>query len=77
MSAKLTRDQVIETLGPLEDLKIAEVIGTGATHAELVEAKRWVAGDKRTLGDDDPMRPSVVTRLCDIIRTEEPEWYDQ
>lgn len=74
---KLTHDQVVDTLGRMDDLRIAEIIATGATLPELIEAKRWVAGYKRTLGDEDDMRPSVVTRLCDILRTEEPEWYDQ
>lgn len=73
----LTRDEVLGTMGPLDDLRIAEIIGTGATEAELIEAKRWVDGYKRTLGDDEPLRPSVVARLCDILRADEPEWYDQ
>jgi hypothetical protein len=74
---ELNHDRVTEILGRYDDLRIAEIIGTGATAAEVVEAKRWAEGYKRTLGDDQPLRPAVVTRLCDILRSEEPEWYDQ
>lgn len=74
---ELNHDRVTEILGSYDDLRIAEIIGTGATAAEVVEAKRWAEGYKRTLGDDQPLRPAVVTRLCDILRGEEPEWYDQ
>ncbi|WP_142848106.1 hypothetical protein [Telmatospirillum sp. J64-1] len=74
---QLTREQVKAIAGPMDDLRMAEVIGTGATPAELAEARRWVEGYKRTLGDADPLRPTVIDRLCDILRSEEPEWYDQ
>lgn len=73
----LSREQVTEILGRCDDMRVLEIIGTGATPAEVVEAKRWTAGYKRTLGDDQPLRPFVVTRLCDILRAEDPEWYDR
>lgn len=44
--------------------------------AELTEAKRWLAGYKRTIGDAEDLRPSVITKVCDILRGEEPEWFD-
>ena len=70
----VTREQVVDTLGRLDDLKIAEIIATGATPAEVVEAKRWLAGDKRTLGDEEPLRPSVIGAVCDLLRADEPDW---
>lgn len=73
---KLTREDVSEIMGRMDDLRVAEIIGTGATPAELVEGKRWAAGDQRTIGDDEELRAIVVTRVCDILRAEEPEWYD-
>lgn len=77
MGTRLTRDQVTAMLGRIDDLRIAEIIGSGASLAEILEAKRWAAGDLRTLSDGDKRRPSVVGRVCDIIRAEEPEWYDR
>ncbi|MBC7905942.1 MAG: hypothetical protein H7Y60_04230 [Rhodospirillaceae bacterium] len=71
----MNRMQVEEIMGRLDDLKLAEILETDASPTELLEAKRWVAGYKRTLPEDLPLRPSVVDRLCDIIRMDEPDWY--
>lgn len=73
---KARRGEIVEVAGPLDDLRIAEIMGTGATVAELTEAKRWLAGYKRTIGDAEDLRPSVITKVCDILRGEEPEWFD-
>ena len=70
----LTRDQVVTTLGRIDDVAVAEIIASGASMPELLEAKRWVAGDQRTLGDDMRLRPAVVSKVCELLRTEETEW---
>jgi len=71
----LNRMQVEAIMGRLDDLKLAEILQTGASEPELLEAKRWIAGYKRTVPEDLPLRPSVVDRLCDIMRMDEPDWY--
>lgn len=73
-STALDRQTVEEVMGRLDDLKLAEILRTGASPAELLEAKRWTAGDKRTVSDSLPIRLAVVDRLCDILRTDEPDW---
>lgn len=73
--ASLTRQQVEEIMGRIDDLKVAEIIESGASAPELLEAKRWMIGYKRTIPDDLPVRTSVVDRLCEIIRCDEPDWY--
>lgn len=70
----VSRDQVEAILGRMDDLRLAEILETGASEPELVEAKRWHAGYKRTVPDYLPLRPSVVNRLCEILRSEEPDW---
>lgn len=75
-NTQLTRQQVEEIMGRLDDLKLAEILETGASPPELVEAKRWIDGYQRTVPDDMPLRPSVVDAVCDIMRADEPEWYD-
>lgn len=76
-SSALDRQAVEQIMGRLDDLKLAEILETGASAAELVEAKRWTIGYKRPLPADQPLRLAVIDRLCDIIRTDEPDWYDE
>lgn len=75
-SSVLNRQTVEEIMGRLDDLKLAEILETGASTAELLEAKRWTVGEKRPLPAAQPLRLAVVDRLCDIIRMDEPDWYD-
>ncbi|MGE5547572.1 MAG: hypothetical protein ACM33T_11780 [Solirubrobacterales bacterium] len=75
-NVKITRQQVEEVMGRLDDLKIAEILDTNASQPELLEAKRWIAGYVRTVPDDLPIRPSIVSRLCEILKEDEPDWYD-
>lgn len=70
----LTREQVEHTLGPLDDVRIAEILATGATMAEAIEAQRWLAGDKRTLSEHHKLRPSIIDRVMEIVRSGEVEW---
>jgi hypothetical protein len=69
-------EQVTDILGRGDDFRLTQIIGTGATPAEIIEAKRWAGGEKRTLGDDQPLRAAVVSQVCDILSAEEPDWYD-
>lgn len=71
----LNRGTVEAIMGRLDDLKLAEILHTGASPAELLEAKRWTVGEKRTLPDRPDLRLSVIDQLCDIIRMDEPDWY--
>ncbi len=70
----LSHQQVIDILGHYDDIRVVEIIETGATAAELVEAKRWFAGDRRTLGEEQPLRPAIVNELYEILSAEDPEW---
>lgn len=70
----LTHQQVIDILGRYDDVRVVEIIETGANPAELVEAKRWLAGERRTLGEDQPLRPAIVNELYEILSVEDPEW---
>lgn len=73
----LTRDQVIEICGRLDDMRIANIIATGASQKELTEARVW-------LGADDYMRSALqrtvtgrVARLVEILKADEVEWEDR
>jgi hypothetical protein len=75
-NTQVTRQQVEEVMGRLDGLKLAEILEAGASPVELLEAKRWLVGDAKTVAEDSPIRPSIVQRLCDILRADEPDWYD-
>ena len=70
----LTGEQVIEITGPLDDLKIAEIIATGASLPQITAAKMMLAAGEPVgslLGhDDDP----VTKRVLEILQSEEPDW---
>lgn len=70
----LTRDRVVEIVGELEDDRILEIIGTGATEEQLTEALAWLSEDDY-LGQELQHPPSgVVAQLVDILQADEPGW---
>lgn len=74
---KLTRDQVIQICGRLDDMRIASIIGTGASAAELTEARTWLASDDYLGGDLGKSANGRVARLVELLRTDEAEWDDR
>jgi hypothetical protein len=56
--ATLTREEVVDALGRTDDLVIAEIIATGATREELVEAQAWIANDDPLLASGRPRGPT-------------------
>lgn len=67
----VTRGDVEAIAGNLDDRRIAEIVATKATVAELVEARQWV------LSNDTPdmHRPKTprVNRLCEILDSVRPD----
>ena len=73
----LTRDQVFDICGRLDDMRVATIIGTGASPAELMEAQSWTAADDY-MGQATRHPPSGrVARLVEILKADEPDWDDQ
>jgi len=69
----LTREQIVHIVGHLDDDRVLEIMGAGATADDLLEANTW-------LGDGDHLgarlrRPlsGVVARLVEILKAEEPD----
>jgi hypothetical protein len=61
---RLTRDNVIKAVGEVDDVTIAEIIGTGATAKELAEAQAWIANEDALL---DAGKPPPTGRVCELI----------
>ncbi|RDD63677.1 hypothetical protein [Ferruginivarius sediminum] len=67
----VTRSDIETIVGNLEDARIAEIIASKTTIAELMEARQWV------LSNDTPgihrQRSARVNRLCEILDSAMPQ----
>ena len=70
---RLTRDDVIKAVGAVDDVTIAEIIGTGATAKELAEAQAWIVNDDLLLNAGKPLPSGRVRLLVDILAELEPD----
>ena len=72
----MTHEEVRRIVSGLSDQAVAQIIATGATAAQLLEAFTWLREDDM-LGEELERRPSgVVGTLCDILAAEEEELED-
>jgi hypothetical protein len=73
----LTRNEVIAVLGPVDDDLLVEIVGTGATQAELLEAYTWLRSDEALVNEGRSLPSGRVGALVEILETseetEEPE----
>jgi hypothetical protein len=65
----LTRNEVIAVLGPVDDDLIVEIVGTGATQAELAEAYAWLRSDEALVNEGRPLPSGRVDALVEILQT--------
>jgi hypothetical protein len=70
---RVTRDDVIKAVGPVDDVTIAQIIGTGATVDELAEAQAWMANDDPLMNAGKPLPSGRVGELIEILSELEPE----
>jgi hypothetical protein len=71
--APLTRKDVIETIGDVDDVTVADIIATGATAQDLAEAQSWVLNDEALLNTGRPLPTGRVGQLVEIIRVKKQE----
>src|SRR3981081_4544197 len=69
---RVTREDVTKAVGRVDDVTIAEIIGTGATADELAEARAWLVYDEPLLTAVKPLGPGRVRELIDILAELEP-----
>ena len=70
---RVTRDDVIKAIGPVDDVTIAEIIGTGATADELAEAQAWMVNDEALINAGKPLPSGRVGELIEILTELEPD----
>jgi hypothetical protein len=74
----MTREEVVAIVGRgrLDDHAVAEIVATGATAAELLEAlNRAVRGDALGLGTPRAMSGRVAT-VYEILTATDEDWSD-
>lgn len=74
--SRVTRDDIVGIVGRISDSRIAEIIATGATAAEVTEAFAWLSEDEHLGGDLEKPLSGTVARVYEILRADEPDWED-
>ncbi len=67
----LTHEQVVGVAGRIDDVRVAEIIATGATIEELEEAVAWASGESDVMGDLRLRASPVVGEVYEILTAEE------
>jgi hypothetical protein len=65
--AELSRDEVVEIIGPLSDVIAAEIIATGITKGQLLAAHDRVVRDRRAHNPGAPLEPGPFAQVVDIL----------
>ena len=72
-----TASEIVRIIGAADDALITEIIDTGATAAEVLEAFTWMNADDQ-LGTELERGPRGATiRVYEILKREGPEENDQ
>jgi hypothetical protein len=64
---RISRDDVTKAFGPVDDVTVAQIIGTGASPEELAEAKAWLSNDEPLMNAGKPLAKGRVGELVDIL----------
>jgi hypothetical protein len=73
MTERLTREETRALVGPADDATLAEIVGLGATRAELAEARAWIENDEAMLNEGREIPSGRVARIVEILREKEQE----
>lgn len=71
--AALNRKEVIDALGDVDDVTVADILALGATSEELSEAQAWVVNDEALLNTGRPLPTGRVGLLVEVLRAKEQE----
>jgi hypothetical protein len=69
---QLTSEAVRRILGTVDEKTAADVLATGATEDELLEAVAWVNADDAMMDRLRPLPSGRVGRLVEILQPNEP-----
>lgn len=72
----LSHQDVTAMLGPLDDVTIAQIIGTGASPHELAQAHAWLTNNEPLMNAGKPLPSGRVGQLVEIVAAIEDEETD-
>jgi len=73
----LTPEEVEHITGRLDDRRVAEIIATGATAEELLEAHTRVIESGEVAAEVQRAPAGVVAQLCEILAREAQYWDEE
>jgi len=65
--AELSADEVREVIGPLSDVVVAEIIGSGISKTQLAQAFARVTRDKKSHDPGPTLRPGPFATVVDLL----------
>ena len=71
--ASLTREEILAALGPVDDILVSDILATGASDQEFLQARSWLANDEAPINAGEPLASGRVARLMEIIETLEED----
>ena len=69
----ITRDEIRQVLGPVEDTLATEIVAMGATFQELVEAWAWINSDEALMNEGRPLPAARMAELIALLEVEQDE----
>ncbi len=69
----LTRDEILSALGSVDDVLVSEILTTGASSEEFVQARSWLANDEAPINAGEPLASGRVARLMELLETLEED----
>lgn len=76
LSPVLTRQDIRDVVGSIDDSVAADIIASGATMEDLVEAYAWAADETDALADAEKNLSGQVARVYEIL-TAEDAWPEE
>ncbi|HEV2188947.1 MAG TPA: hypothetical protein VGR70_17190 [Stellaceae bacterium] len=68
-----TMSEIVGIVGPLDDSVLLEILQSGATAAEVLEAFTWVNANDQIATETEHGPRGAVLRVCEILERQQPE----
>jgi hypothetical protein len=69
----LTRSDIVDALGEIEEPVVADMLRIGATAGELAEAKAWLTNNEALINEGRPLPTGRVSRLIELLEAVDEE----